>query len=140
MGYDTDAIATAIASTLSSLASDGIGVQAVGAALSNPSPSGAYVHDGPITYDLSMQRGLDEIAMVITLLVGYNQDQAAQRRLRKLRDGSTGVKSLVEADRTLGGIVADARVTDVSAPRLYELAGGKPALGCEFTVTILATP
>jgi hypothetical protein len=140
MAYDIDDIAAAIAASLESLAADGIGVQATPYILSNPTATGVYVSEGEITYDLAMHRGLDRFEMRVTLLVGLGSDQAAQRRLRKLRDGNTGVKALVEVDKTLGGLVDHARISKVSAPRLYGPEGGKGVLGCEFTVDIYATP
>lgn len=153
MAYDVDTIADAIATALAPLAADGVGVQAVSAIPSNPTPPGVYVHDGRIDYDLAMHRGLDEFELLVTLLVGYGSDLAAQRRLRKLRDGTSGVKALIEGvpnpangnfpDKTLGGLagVDHVRVSKCSAPRLYGgEATGKPALGCEFTVEIKATP
>lgn len=137
MAYDIDTIAQAIATSLSSLASDGVGVQAVPYELSNPTPSGIYVSEGELTYDLAMGRGLDCFTMNVTLLVGYSTDQGAQRRLRKLRDAA---KPLIEVDKTLGGLVDHARVTKASGPRLYGPDGGKRALGCVLTVEIYATP
>lgn len=139
MAYDIDDIAAAIATALAGLTADGVGVQSVSAIPSNPTPSGVYVGDGPITYDLTMGRGLDEFEMTVTLLVGYGSDLAAQRRLRKLSHPRTGVKGLIEADKTLGGLVGHARVTKASAPRLYGQSDKKP-LGRDFTVQIRATP
>lgn len=140
MAYDVDDIAQAIALSLADLSADGIGVQAVSAIPSNPTPPGVYISDGEVHYDKAMHRGLDEFELLVTLLVGYGSDLAGQRRLRKLRDGVAGVKALIEVDKTLGGLVDHARVTKASAPRLYGESGGKPALGCEFTVQIRATP
>lgn len=146
--YDMDDIANAIAAALEPLSSDGIGCQAVPAMPANPTPPGAYVTDGEVTYDLAMARGLDEFTMEVTLLTGYGSDLAAQRRLRKLkRPGAGGVKALIEGTRgtsnyrTLGGLVDHATVTKVTAPRLYgNPEAGKRALGCQFTVQIYATP
>lgn len=147
MSYDTDQIATAIADALSTLASDGVGVQHLQFMPANPTATGVYVVDGPIEYDLAMARGLDKLEMIVVLMVGNGIDQATQRRLRKLRDGTSGVKALIEASidgadkKTLGGIVDHARVTKASAPRLYGREGEtKRPVGCEFTVEILATP
>lgn len=135
MAYDIDDIAVALKAALAGLAADGVDCQIVAALPSNPTPSGAYISDGEITYDLTMARGLDEFQMDVTLLVAYGADLAAQRRLRKL---TAQVKSLIEADKTLGGIVDHCRVTAASAPRLY--GSEKPALGRKFTVQIRATP
>lgn len=147
MAYDTQEIAEAIATALRGLEADGIGVQAVEAMPANPTPPGVYISDGEINYDLTMARGLDEFEMDVTLLVGYGSDLGAQRRLRKLRDGSTGIKALIEGTRgtsgyrTLGGLVDNAAVTKVTAPRLYgNPEAAKRALGCKFTVRIRATP
>lgn len=146
MAYDIDDIAVALAEALVSLAADNVGVQSVSAVPSNPTPSGVYIGDGEITYDLAMARGLDEFEMTVTLLVGYGSDLAAQRRLRKLSHPRTGVKALIEnvendgvADKTLGGLVDNVRVTKATAPRLYG-QGDKRPLGREFTVQIRATP
>ena len=147
MAYDIDTIATAIADALKPLEADGVGCQIVPAMPANPTPPGVYITDGEINYDLAMARGLDEFTMDVTLLVGYGSDLGAQRRLRKLRDGSKGVKALIEGVRgtsdyrTLGGLVDNCAVTTVSPPRLYgNVDAGKRALGCKFTVRIRATP
>lgn len=137
MAYDVDAVAEAIATSLKSLASDAVGVQAVAYELSNPTGSGIYVSEGDVEYDLTMGRGLDRFEMIVRVLVGTGLDQAAQRRLRKLRDK---VKPLIEVDKTLGGLVDHARVTKASRPRLYGPEGTKRPLGCELTVEIHATP
>jgi hypothetical protein len=148
MSYDVDQIAGAIAGALENLSADGVGVQAVAAIPSNPTPSGVYVSDGAFDYDVANARGLDEFELIVTLLVGYGADLAAQRRLRKLRDGDAGVKALIEGvpnadgypDKTLGGLVDHVRVTKASAPRLYGPESAKRPLGVEFTVQIRATP
>lgn len=147
MAYDIQTIAEAIKNSLVSLEADGVGCQIVEAMPANPTPPGVYISDGEITYDLTMARGLDEFEMDVTLLVGYGSDLGAQRRLRKLRDGRTGIKALIEGERgtsdyrTLGGLVDNAAVTKVTAPRLYgNPEAAKRALGCKFTVQIRATP
>lgn len=136
-GYDTDAIAGALATALASLASDGVGVQAVSAMPSNPTPTGIYIYDGEIDYDTTGSRGCDHLQMLALLIVGNVSDLASQRRLRKLRDGASGVKSLIEKDVTLGGLVEDLRVTKASPPRPYT---EKALTGVEFTIEIYAKP
>lgn len=147
MAYDIDDIAKAIAAALKPLEADKIGCQVVDAMPANPQPTGAYVTDGEISYDLTMARGLDEFEMIVTLLVGYGNDLGAQRRLRKLRDGAKGVKALIEGEhgtdhyRRLGGLVDNIAVTRCSPPRLFgNVEAGKRPLGCQFTVRIRATP
>lgn len=136
-GYDTEAIAEALATALASLAADGVGVQANAWMPSNPTPTGVYIYDGAITYDVTGSRGCDQIQMFALLVVGNAQDKASQRRLRKLRDGASGVKALIEADVTLGGLCEDLRVSRAAPPRPYTEKG---LTGVEFTIDIYAAP
>lgn len=105
---------------------------------SNPIPPCAFVTDGPILYDQAMGGGLTRPTFVVVVLVAYTQDENSQSILDGLRASTGGVKSLIEADPTLGGVCSSLQVTEVTEPRLYQAQGNPAALGCEWTVEVLA--
>lgn len=107
--------------------------------LSNPTTPSLQVN-GPdeITYDLSMHRGLDEMTVVVQGLVGSPTDIGRQVVLDEwlAPNGSKSVKAAIEADHTLGGLVAGARVARVSGYRVYALPNQGATLGAEWFVDI----
>lgn len=68
-------------------------------------PPAAVVGLLELTFDLSMQRGLDAAAVEVLVIVGRMSERAAQDRLDAYLagSGSTSVKTAIEADQTLGG-------------------------------------
>lgn len=110
--------------------------------LSSAAPPCIFVTGGEIVYDEAMQRGLDELTFTVICLVAENLDVPAQQLLDSLRAarGSTSVKTAIETDRTLAGVVSDLRVTRASQPRPYASQQSPVRLGCEWTVQVLAPP
>lgn len=108
--------------------------------LSNPSPPAAHVYPDEITYDLAMQRGLDEWQFILEVFVGLISDKGAQIKLDEYLEpfGGRSIKQAVETDRTLGALVADASVTSASGYRQYLTEGRGPVLGCAWTITVRA--
>jgi hypothetical protein len=109
--------------------------------LTNPTPPCAYVSRGAIEYDGAMGRSHDNWTFVVTVLVGFVHDIGAQMVLDGYAKshGPTSIKTLIEADRTLGGTVIKAWVTDTSPERVYQLEGIQhAAVGAEWTVRAMA--
>jgi hypothetical protein len=71
----------------------------------------------PVRFDVAMNRGLDEFRFTITVLAHRADERSAQNKLDGYCAGSGdySVKQAVEYDRTLGGVVNDCRVTEISS-------------------------
>lgn len=71
----------------------------------------------PVRFDVSMNRGLDEFRFTISILAHRADERSAQNKLDMYCAGSGdfSVKQAVEYDRTLGGVVNDCRVTEISS-------------------------
>lgn len=109
----------------------------------------AYAKDGPttpcvrvlrpeeITYDIAMQGGGDSYIFIIQALVGLIDDQSAQENLDAMlsRDGPQSIKTAVETDSSLGGVIDDLRVTRSTGYETYSV-GGADVLGAMFTVQV----
>jgi hypothetical protein len=79
----------------------------------NPQPPVAVIQPSSINYDRAFARGLDEYNFVVTVIVGRASERQAQRAL-DLYCGGTGassVKTAIESNRTLTGLIQDLRVT-----------------------------
>lgn len=111
--------------------------------LANPTPPAADVEPAPIDYDLAMKRGLDKWTFIVRVYVGLSGDIAAQKKLDAYIEptGATSIKTLVEADRTLGGLCDSVQVIKCSGYRTFERAhGASPLLlGAEWTVVVHAS-
>ena len=78
----------------------------------DPRPPVAFVMLDRIEYDLNANRGADTSFYIITVIVGRANDRAAQKNLDQYLIGTDSVKTAIEADRTLGGVVNTCRVTE----------------------------
>jgi hypothetical protein len=110
--------------------------------LSNPTPPAAEVEPGQIDYDLAMNRGADKWHFILRVFVGLTADIAAQKKLDTFIDptGPSSIKTLVEVDRTLGGVCDFVRIVKCSGYRSYERHGGTGlVLGAEWSVEVLAS-
>jgi len=107
--------------------------------LSQPTTPCLYVVPGDIEFDQAMQRGMDRWTFRVVALAGLASDIGAQKKLDEFLapSGATSVKAAVEADRTLGGVVDDLRVTAATGYRTYGQPGGQVHLGVEFTVDVI---
>lgn len=77
-------------------------------------PPQALVGVPPIpSYRIAMGRGAYELALTITVLVSATVDRIGQLALADFANptGATSIPAAIEADRTLGGTVADCIVT-----------------------------
>jgi hypothetical protein len=116
------------------------GFQVSAYVLANPTPPAIQIMPGDITYDLALRRGLDEITMTVQAFVAFTADIGSQAKLDELLEptGADSLKTAVEADRTLGGLVGDVHVLDASGYRVAQGTNG-PVLMCEWTVQVLAS-
>lgn len=117
------------------------GLQASAYLLSNPTPPCAEIQPGEIEYDRAMARGMDGTQMTVRVYVGNTTDIGSQKRLDRMLApaGADSVKAAIEADRTLGGVVDDLRVTRCSGYRVYSRAGMPNAtvLGAEWDIEVI---
>lgn len=114
------------------------GVQWTAYRLSNATPPCGFVWIGPISYDTVMQRGGDELTMMVTVYVALVSDIGAAKKFGTLIEttGTNSVKTAVESDRSLGGLCDDLRVTEFSGEQVYGLEGKGAVLGGDFTVQV----
>lgn len=90
-----------------------------------------------VVFDSTFARGSDEFNFLILLLVQFANERTAQDALDAYLAGSgaSSVKTVVEADQTLGGAVAYVTVTSAINYGAREYAGVQ-YLGVEFTVVV----
>lgn len=96
------------------------------------------------TYDITYGRGTDTVRMILRGVVQIGDTVEAQQNMDEWLDptGATSVKALVQADRTLGGLVDDLRVVSVR-PHLRippADAGNVEYLCSEWTLDISLSP
>lgn len=107
--------------------------------LANPTPPSAeiLVTEGA-EYDMTFHRGIDPLVFTIRVLVAFTSDIGSQKRLDKMRDpsGVYSIKAAVEADKTLGGLVSDLRVTEFGPDQVFD--GPVMLLGCDWRVEVFA--
>ena len=84
----------------------------------------AYVGQLSIDFDLANARGLDSADVDVVLIVDRTLEKKAQDKLDTwlAGTGSTSIKAILEADRTLGGAVSSLRVLSAT-PGELENAG-----------------
>jgi hypothetical protein len=103
----------------------------------NPQPPVAIIQPNTINYDRTFARGLDEYNFVVTVIVGRASERQAQRLLDLFcaGSGSSSVKTAIESNRTLTGLIQDLRV---SAMRNYgTIAIGEVTyLAAEFDLVV----
>lgn len=105
----------------------------------NPEPPMAVIEPTSIDYDTTFGRGLDTLMFNINVLVGRASDRTAQASLDSYcsSQGTYSVKTAVESDRTLGGIVSDCRVVRLSSYGQVTV-GDTIYLAAEFVVQVYA--
>jgi hypothetical protein len=131
------AIREGIADNLHSL-NGTAGVQVSAYVLADPNPPAVQIFPAELAYDQAMSRGQDLYTLTIQALAPLAVDLQGQQQLDDMIDEPGSVKSLVEADKTLGGIVDNARVTTCTGYRVATLEGRGPVLVCEWTVEVWA--
>jgi len=107
-------IRSAIASKLSAIQ----GLRVTAYVPDSPNPPCAFVEPNSINYDSTFGRGMDEYDFDVTILVQrVTSERIGQDSLDAYASGagSFSVKSAIELDRTLGGLVQDCRVTGLTS-------------------------
>ena len=91
-----------------------------------------------LEYDSTMARGSDTYNIPIYMYVSRVDAELSQDSLDSYLDGSgsTSVKSAIEGDTTLGGVVSSARVVEASNYGVYTV-NSIDYLGVEFSVEII---
>lgn len=114
------------------------GIEASPYALANPTPPGFQIVPGDWRYDLAMQRGLDELSIIVQAFVAFTSDTDSQQLLDELLDpdGERSVKQAVESDPTLGGLVDDLQVTETTGYRVFQRSDNTAMLTADWNVTI----
>jgi hypothetical protein len=107
--------------------------------LANATPPCGFVWVGPMAYDLAMGQDGDDLTMMLTVYVALVSDIGAAKKLEPLLDtsGASSVKTAIEADRQLGGVISDLRVVDHAGEQTYVIEGRGLALGTDFTIRVL---
>lgn len=115
------------------------GLQITPYMLSNPTPPAAHVF--PANLDPHKTFGPGETQeWTFTLQVFVAEaggDQGAQIKLDEYLRGPRSVQDALEADPTLGGVVGDLTVTNVSGYRNFVTQGRANVLGAEWTLLVL---
>ena len=108
--------------------------------LASPAPPQLDIVCGAIDYDTAMRRGNDDITFIVRALVQWGELDSSQALLDTVVDltGTDSVKTVLEADPTLGGACSAVRVSQASELKVYDPPGGSAIPGVEFTV--LVTP
>lgn len=101
-------------------------------------PSFQVMGPEEITYDVTMQRGLDLFRITIHGYQGSPTDIGSQTALDEWLNstGASSVKYAINADHTLGGLVQSARVASSTGYRPYDLPNLGRVLGAEWVVEV----
>ncbi len=103
-----------------------------------------FVGEFTVEYDKTFGRGLDEAEFTCRVLVGRQDDRAAQRTLDGLLSGGgpASLKAAIEAARgapseaALGGLADDLHVTRIQGYRWYE-HNGTQYVGAELIIRVI---
>lgn len=100
--------------------------------------------DDSYVYDVTMGRGTDALTIIVRGVIQLGETTESQKALDEWLEpsGSTSVKALLEADKTLGGAVDDLRVVRATGPKLLATPEVPNALFmcAEWTVDLLVSP
>ncbi len=134
----TAEIRVAIKAALDNVTTGVTGWQTSAYMLSLPQPPTIDVYPDVYEFDSAMHRGLDTLHFIVRAMVAFNQDQGAQIRLDTLLDtrATGGLKTVLEADRTLGGVVQDIHVEGTSGYRGIQVDGVPALIAVEFNVLV----
>ena len=99
-------------------------------------PPCAVVGQLDFTFDVNNARGLDQASVDVFVIVQRISERAGQDKLDELLagTGSKSIKTALESDRTLGGLVNTLRV--ISAESGTYIAGDQTFLSYRYNVTI----
>lgn len=129
-------IRTGLAANLAGLTN----VQVSAYMLANPTPPCVHLWPTGVTYDLAMQRGYDQWTFTVQAFVALTADIGGQKLLDQFiaPSGSQSIKTRLESDPTLGGLVEDVSVTIFEAYQVYGRENGGPVLGANWIAEVIA--
>jgi hypothetical protein len=99
-------------------------------------PPAAIVGQLDFTYDINNARGLDQASVDIFVIVQRISERAGQDKLDELLagTGNKSIKTAIESDRSLGGLVNTLRV--ISAESGTYVSGDITFLSYRYNVTV----
>jgi hypothetical protein len=99
-------------------------------------PPCAVVGQLDFTFDVNNARGLDQASVDIYVIVQRISERAGQNKLDQLLagTGNGSIKTALESDRTLGGLVSTLRV--ISAESGTYTSGDQSFLSYRYNVTV----
>lgn len=135
MAIDVGAIRDGIATNLATIS----GLRTSGNVPDNVNPPVAVVFLEQVEYDDAFRGGLTTFMFNIMVIVSRADERTAQNQLNEFisPDGTRSIKSAVESDRTLGGLVQTLRlraVTSVGSTIISE----QEYMAAEFSVAVYA--
>lgn len=132
---ELSAIRTALAEKIGSIN----GLRTAATVPDQVNPPIAVIIPERVTYDEAYARGLVVYTFIVQVVVGKVSERTAQNRLDGFVNptGATSIKAAIEADKSLGGVVFDSRVTEMTTYTVVQI-GDIAYLSCEFRVTVLA--
>ena len=92
-----------------------------------------------VSFDTAFQGGLTTYSFIVSVIVSRVAERRAQDRLDAYAStsGASSVKEAIEGNRTLGGLVADTRVVEMTGVSAV-LLGEATYLAANFAVTVYA--
>lgn len=128
-------IRSALATNLATIS----GLRTSGDVPDNPNPPQAVVFLETVEYDDAFQGGLTTMQFKVMVLVSRADDRTAQRKLNEYisPDGARSIKSAVESDRSLGGLVQTLRLTAMTSLG-STIVSEQEYMAVEFSVAVYA--
>ena len=129
------AIRTGLATSIATIS----GLRTAATVPDQVNPPIAVVIPERLTYDDAFQRGLVTYSFIVQVIVGKVSERSSQNKIDGFVNptGATSIKSAIENDKSLGGVVFDTRVTEMTAYSVVQV-GDIAYMSCEFRVTVLA--
>lgn len=117
-----------------------LGIQSTGYALASPTAPTIEVMPSGVAYDRAMGRGMDALTFTVRVTVAVTLDVPAQQTLDTYLApaGAQSVKTMIESDQTLGGVVQSLHVTEASGYEFRDTNEGSIALSASWTVQVYA--
>jgi hypothetical protein len=130
----TKAIRTAIATNLATVS----GLRTAYRVPETLTPPIAVVMPPSIEYDKAFARAVDTVEIRVMVFVGRMDTRTAEDLLDGYADstGSTSIKTAIESDRDLGGLISDLRVTSMREVGPV-VVGDTAYLAATFVVSVL---
>lgn len=135
MAVDVSAIRDALATNLANVA----GLRTSGDVPDNPNPPIGVVFLETVEYDDAFRGGLTTFMFNIMVIVSRADDRTAQRKLNQYisPDGEASIKSAVESDRSLGGLVQTLRLRSMTSLG-STIINEQEYMAVEFSVAVYA--